>query len=149
MPPMWSRPRHEPLAVHSGSAVKRDVYKVATAGLTGVTAFGALAVTGVVAGTAAREKALQDAQQKTAQPAAPATQVVTKRRKHRTVVRTRVVHAASTGAASTGTGGTISRPSSGGGTSSGGHSSGGGGTTTHSSPKPAAPNPPPAPSSGS
>lgn len=144
---IWSRNRNteqSDLAVKPGSALKRDVYKAATAGLTGVTAFGALAVTGAVAGTAAHAKALDDAG-KVAPPAAATPEVVTKRRAHRTVVRTRIVHAASSGAvASPGTGGTVS-------SSSTSHSSGH--TSTYSAPKPAAPKPAPkpapAPSSGS
>lgn len=153
MAQFWSRKADQrTLVVTSGSTVKRDVYKAATAGLTGMTAFGALAVTGAVAGSAAHQKALDDASN-AAQPAAPTTpQVVTERRPHRTVVRTRVVHAAS--------GGTVARPGSGGAVSShassGGSSShastshsGGSTTTTHTAPKPAAPAPPPAPSSGS
>jgi hypothetical protein len=146
----WSRKRsteQSALTVRPGSTLKRDVYKAATAGVTGVTAFGALAVTGAVAGTAAHDQA---AKKQEVAPPAPATQVVSKRRKHRTVVRTRVVHAVSyAGAASSGSGGIV-RSSSSGSTS---HSSGGGSTATHSAPKPApAPKPAapkPAPSSGS
>lgn len=132
------------LTVHPGSTVKRDVYKAATAGLTGVAAFGALAVTGAVAGTAAHDQAPTD-EQAAPQPA----QVVTKRRKHRTVVRTRVVHAVSSGGVSSaGSGGVVRSTSPGGsaGGSSGG-GSGGGSAATQSPPKPAAPAP--APSSGS
>lgn len=137
------------LVVRPGSAVKRDVYKAATAGLTGITAFGALAVTGGVAGVAAHQKALEDA----ATPAQPAVtpQVVVKRRKHRTVIRTRIVHEASAAAvARPATGGSVSSGFSGSTHASGGssHSSGsGGGSATHSAPRPAAPAP--APSSGS
>jgi len=139
-------PEKDPLLVHAGSARKRDAYKVATAGLTGITAFGALAVTGVVAGTAAHDKAVQDATE-SVRPPAQAAPVVAKRRKHRTIVRTTVVHAVSgTGVTSTGTGGTVRSPAtSGSGTVS--HSA----PATHAAPapKPAAPAPAPAPSSGS
>jgi hypothetical protein len=145
----WSRTRNaeqSALTIRPGSTVKRDVYKAATAGVTGVTAFGALAVTGAVAGTAAHDQAAKD--KEVAPPALPAVQVVTQRRKHRTVVRTRVVHAVSTGGvASTGSGGVVRASSSG-----SSHSSGGGSTATHSAPQPAAPKPAapkPAPSSGS
>jgi hypothetical protein len=146
----WSRNRsaeRSALTIRPGSTVKRDVFKAATAGATGVTAFGALAVTGAVAGTAAHDQA---AKEKVAPPAPPAVQVVTKRRKHRTVVRTRVLHAVSASSVtSTGSGGYV-RPRSSGGSST--HSSGGGSTATHSAPRPApkpAPKPKPAPSSGS
>jgi uncharacterized membrane protein YgcG len=157
VPELWSRigkiltgrRQRDPLLVRTGSTRKRDAYKTATAGVTGITAFGALAVTGAVAGTAAHNQAEKQAD--TAQPAAPAVQVVTKRRKHRTVVRTRVVHAVSTAVSRPATGGTVSSSSYGSSSShsSGGHTSGGssGGSTTHSAPKPAAPAP--APSSGS
>jgi len=154
VPQIWSRigrafgrtyQQRDPLIVRTGSARKRDVYKVATAGVTGITAFGALAVTGAVAGTAAHQQAVRDADK--AQPAPPATQVVTKRRPHRTIVRTRVVHAVSgSSAAQPGSGGTVSSSGSGSGHSSSGGSGSGSGT---SSPKPAAPAPAPAPSSGS
>lgn len=152
MPEIWSPIRRalgradrqrDPLIVRTGSTRKRDVYKVATAGVTGITAFGALAVTGAVAGTAAHQQAVRDADK--AQPAPPATQVVTKRRPHRTIVRTRVVHAVSgSSAAQPGSGGTVSSSSSGSGQSSSGSSGSGSG---HSAPKP--PAPAPAPSSGS
>lgn len=135
-----------PLVVRPGSTLKRDVYRAATAGVTGVTAFGALAVTGVVAGAAAHQQKVDEAA-KAAQPA-PATQVAPQRRKHRTIVKTRVVHIVSRpGVTQTGSGGTIrSSGSSGSGTTS--HSSGDG---AQSAPKPAAPKPAPAPapSSGS
>ena len=138
-------PEHDPLLVHAGSARKRDVYKVATAGLTGITAFGALAVTGAVAGTAARDKAVQDATRNVQPPAQAAP--VAKRRKHRTIVRTNVVHAVSgTGVTRTGAGGTVrSQTTSGSSTVS--HSA----PATHAAPapKPAAPASAPAPSSGS
>jgi hypothetical protein len=139
-----SRRQRDPLRVRKGSARKRDAYKTATAGVTGLTAFGALAVTGAVAGTAAHQQA--EKQRDTVQPQTPAVQVVTKRRKHRTVVRTQVVHAVSTSVSRPASGGTVTGSSSGSSTS---HSSGGssGGSSTHSAPKPAAPAP--APSSGS
>ena len=143
MPTFWHRNRTttEPvLAPRTGSPVKRDVHKAATAGVTGLTAFGALAVTGAVAGVAAHDKAVQDAQ-KVVPPAAPAPQVVEKRRPHRTVVRTRVVHQASAPAVvRPATGGTVSAaaPTHVSSTS----------TVTHAAPKPAprpAPKPAPAP----
>jgi hypothetical protein len=151
----FSRRDRDPLRVVAGSPRKRDFYKVATAGFTGVTAFGALTVTGAVAGAAAHQKALDDAAKPVQPPAPPVAQVVTRKRPHHTVVRTKVVHAVSVG---------VARPSSGGvvrsSTSSSSHSSSGGGATvTHSAPapkpaapKPAAPKPAapaPAPSSGS
>jgi len=152
VPEIWSRIRRalgradrqrDPLIVRTGSTRKRDVYKAATAGVTGITAFGALAVTGAVAGTAAHQQAVRDADK--AQPTPPATQVVTKRRPHRTIIRTRVVHAVSgSSAAQPGSGGTVSSSSSGSGQSSSGGSGSGSG---HSAPKP--PAPAPAPSSGS
>jgi len=158
VPEIWSRigrtftgrRQRDPLLVRKGSTRKRDAYKTATAGVTGITAFGALAVTGAVAGTAAHNQAEKQADN--AQPAAPAVQVVSKRRKHRTVVRTRVVHAVSTAVSRPASGGTVSSSSysSSGSHSSTNHSSGGssgGGSATHSAPKPAAPAP--APSSGS
>jgi hypothetical protein len=132
----WNRSSEQPLVSRTGSTVKRDVYKAAAAGVTGLTAFGALAVTGTVAGAAAHEKALQDAQ-KVVPPAPPAApQVVEKRRRHHTVVRTRVVHEASAP--------TVARPATGGtvSTSTSTHSSGS--TVTHAAPKPA-PKPAPAP----
>jgi len=147
-PKIWRRNRQdaEVLPIRRGSAVKRDVYKAATAGFTGFTAFGALAVTGAVAGVAAHQQALDQARKDAVRPPvtpAPA-QVVTKRRKHRKVIRTQVVHAVSTvGVASTGSGGTITRSS----TSSVTHHYT---STSHSAPKPAPkPAPAPAPSSGS
>ena len=74
MPRRWFRKADpDALVVRAGSPVKRDVYKAATAGFTGVTAFGALAVTGVVAGTAAHDNALQDAANAAVPPAAPFT----------------------------------------------------------------------------
>lgn len=161
MPKPWSR-KADPdlLVVRPGSTVKRDIFKAATVGATGFTAFGALAVTGAVAGTAAHQKALEDAAKPAPPAAAPAATapVVQKRRAHRTVVRTKVVHAASTvGVARPTTGGTVvshSAPS----TTSHSSSSSGSSTTTHSAPKPAPapqpapapkPKPAPAPSSGS
>ncbi len=142
----WSRKRkgaEHDLVVRAGSTVKRDVYKATTAGVTGVTAFGALAVTGAIAGTAAHTQALKE-QDQAAPPATPTSVVVEKRRKHRTVVQTRVVHEASTAVARPATGGTVHYSSSSSSGSSGSHSSGGSGGATHSAPKPA-----PAPSSGS
>lgn len=139
------------LRVRPGSPLKRDAYKLATAGLTGITAFGALAVTGAVAGAAAHQKAEDDAA-RAVQPPAPATQVVTKRRPHRTVVRTRIVHQASASTVTgPGTGGTVraSTPVS------STHSSGSSSAPKMAAPKPApkpAPKhaaPAPAPSSGS
>ena len=154
MPKPWFRKADpDALVVRAGSPVKRDVYKAATAGFTGVTAFGALAVTGVVAGTAAHDKALQDAAKAATPPAAPVTtpQAAAKRRPHRTVVRTRVVHAASTAVTRPATGGTVTSHT----TSATSHTS----TSTvthHSAPAPAPapapkpkPAPAPAPSSGS
>ena len=38
------RTRRDPLVLTVGSTRKRDVYKSATAGITGITAFGALAI---------------------------------------------------------------------------------------------------------
>jgi hypothetical protein len=159
VPKRWFRKADpDALVVRAGSPVKRDVYKAATAGVTGITAFGALAVTGAVAGTAAHDKALQDAAKAAATPppAAPTTaaQAAPKRRPHRTIVHTKVVHAASTP--------TVTRPATGGTVTSHATSS----TTTHTStvthaapkpapapapaPKPAPkPAPAPAPSSGS
>jgi hypothetical protein len=141
----WPPESHpDDLVVRAGSTVKRDAYKAAAAGLTGVTAFGALAVTGTVAGTAAHEQALRDSA-RPAQPAAP-PQVVLERRKHRTGVRPRVVHEASSAGSA--------RPSTGGGLSGGStatHQSSG--SVPHSAPRPRpaapAPAPAPAPSSGS
>ena len=146
----WNRSPEQPLVSRAGSTVKRDVYKAAAAGVTGLTAFGALAVTGTVAGAAAHEKALQDAQ-KVVPPTPPAPQVVEKRRRHRTVVRTRVVHEASAPAVTRpATGGTVSAH-----TSTATHTSSGS-TATHATPRPAPapkpapkPAPAPAPSSGS
>lgn len=155
MPPSRSRIRlpfarrreRDPLLVVSGSTRKRDVYKVATAGLTGVTAFGALAVTGVVAGAAAHQRAEEDAAKAVPPPAAPVAQVVTKKRPHHTVVRTRIVHATSVGVARPSTGGVVRTPSSSSSHSSSGSSGGSSGSTAHSAPRP--PAPAPAPSSGS
>jgi hypothetical protein len=151
----WNRSPEQPLLSRAGSTVKRDVYKAAAAGVTGLTAFGALAVTGTVAGAAAHEKALQDAQKAVPPAPAPAPQVVEKRRRHRTVVHTRVVHEASAPAVTRpATGGTVTTHTSTAGTPS--HSSGS--TVTHAAPKPAPapapkpapkPAPAPAPSSGS
>lgn len=153
MPEMWTRIRsrirpgsrgHSPLVARTGSTRKRDAYKAATAGVTGITAFGALAVTGAVAGTAAHQQAQDEPEAALQPPVPPATQVVEKRRKHRTVVRTRVVHEASGSTVTrTGSGGTVRSGGSGGSGSSGssGGSSGGSG--------PSAPPPAPAPSSGS
>jgi len=139
----WSRKAPEqPLDVRRGSTVKRDAYKAATAGLTGVTAFAALAVTGAVAGAAAHQKAAQDAAKARPTPP-PAGQAVAKRRVHRTVVRTRVVHVVSSGGvARPTTGGTLTTPRT-----STHTSSSAGSSTTPTAPKPAAPAP--APSSGS
>lgn len=161
MPEMWNRirswirpgSRRSPLLVRTGSTRKRDAYKAATAGVTGITAFGALAVTGAVAGAAAHQQAQDQAEPVVQPPVPPTTQVVEKRRKHRTVVQTRVVHQASGGTVTrTGSGGTVRSGSSGSSGSSGGSggsggSSGGGQGSTPSTPQ--APPPAPAPSSGS
>lgn len=143
---------------------RRDLYKAATAVLTGLAAFGSLAGTGYAAGAIARQQDLGDKDEQqsptpAATVAAPATPVTTvaKRRPYRTVVRTDVVHRVSTNAASVGTGGTISATATGGsrigsGSASSSSSSGGGG---HAAPRPPAqapapaPRPAPAPSSGS
>lgn len=154
MPEMWNRirsrirpgsRRHPPLLVRTGSTRKRDAYKAATAGVTGITAFGALAVTGAVAGTAAHQQAQDQADPVVQPPAPPVTQVIDKRRKHRTVVQTRVVRRASgSTVASTGSGGTV-RSGSSSGSASG--SAGSGQGSAPSAPRP--PAPAPAPSSGS
>lgn len=150
---IWSRirpgsRRHSPLLVRTGSARKRDAYKAATAGVTGITAFGALAVTGAVAGTAAHQQAQDQADPVVQPPVPPATQVVEKRRKHRTIVKTRVVHQASSGTVTrTGSGGTVRSGSSGGSSGSGSSSGGSGQGPGPSTPQP--PPPAPAPSSGS
>jgi hypothetical protein len=146
---IWSRSRDSDagLEVTSGSTLRRDVYKAVTAGFTGITAFGALAVTGAVAGTAAHQKAAGDAAGPP--PTTPPAPTVTKRRPHRTIVRTEIVHVVSgNGVARASTGGTVS---SSGAAGSASHSS----TAGHSAsaPRPAAapaPKPAPAaPSSGS
>lgn len=77
------------------STSKRDFYKVATAGITGVAAFGTLTATGAFAGMAAGEHA---AKLQAATPAPTQPVVVAQPRPHRTEVHTRIVHAASTGA---------------------------------------------------
>ena len=144
MAKLWSRNRDgrieadlRALSVRAGSTAKRDAYKVATAGLTGLTAFGALAVTGAVAGAAAHQKAVDDAARGAEAQAPLPAPVVEKRRRHRTVVRTKVVHEVSAAnIARPGTGGTVSSTTS--------HTS----TVTHAAPaaKPApAPRPAPAP----
>jgi len=120
VPKPWSRNRERrieadlrALEVRPGSTAKRDAYKVATAGLTGLTAFGALAVTGAVAGAAAHQKSIEDAARAAAQPPVPAPSAVAQRRPHHTVVRTRVVHEVSTPTvARPGTGGTVAASSS-------------------------------------
>ena len=157
MPKTWpftSRSK-DPLQVKPGSTLRRDVYKAATAGFTGVTAFGALAVTGAVAGTAAHDKAVQDAAREAAAraqaaPSPQAAPVVTLRRAHRTVVHTKVLHEVSaSGVTRPTTGGTVTRrPSSSTVTRT---------TVTHTAPRPVAKPAPksapksstPAPSSGS
>ena len=140
MPKLWSRNRDagieadlRALEVRPGSTAKRDAYKAATAGLTGLTAFGALAVTGAVAGAAAHQKSIEDAVRAAAQPPVPAPSAVAQRRPHRTVVRTRVVHEVSTP--------TVTRPSTGGTVSTtSSHPT----TVTHAAPAPkAAPAPAP------
>lgn len=144
----------------------RNRFQFLTAAATGVAAFGTLAGTGLVTGQVAAaydqenarkaEAAARQAADAARQAAAQTPVVITKRRPHRTVVRTVVVNqASSTWAATPSSGGTIrqstSRPTS--------H------TTSHSTrpstgtsrpsrpapaPKPAPrPAPKPAPSSGS
>lgn len=140
----------------------RDGFQVATAALTGVATFGALAGTGLLAGEMANS--YQEEQADRAEAAAqaagqvdPVAQVIEKRRPHRTVVKTTVVDRVSaTGYTAPGPGGTVtSRPggsSSAGSSTGGGTGKGSGGGSQASNPvqAPAPPPPPkPAPSSGS
>jgi len=146
----------------------RTAFRVVSAGVTGLAAFGSIAATGWMASVAAGDYARhQDekaarleaaAKQAAKQRAAwlnahPVVTVVKHRRPHRTVVRTVTVAA---GAVTPGRGGTISRTSQpaptstqsrSGGTTHASPSTGGSTTTTHHPAPP--PPPPPAPSSGS
>ncbi len=161
---------------------KRDLYTSLTAALTGVAVFGSLAGTGYAVGAIAhqhdleqqrRDDAAATAAAATAQgaPAPAQVRTIVKRRPHRTVVHTQVIHRAPV-SVSVGSGGTISSSASSSypasSTSSGStRSTGGSSSHTTSStqvtnpaprpaaqPKPAAapqpaPKPAPAPSSGS
>jgi hypothetical protein len=122
----------------------RNTFQFLTAAATGLTAFGALTGTGLVTGQIAAAFDRQTALEPVAPVQEPA-RVVTKRRPHRTVVRTVVVNRASAAhVVSPGTGGTVRAAT--------GRSSGSGsGYHPSSSRPPAAPKPapPPAPSSGS
>lgn len=147
----------------------RTAFRVVSAGVTGLAAFGSIAATGWIASVAAGDYARhQDekaarleaaARQAAKQRAAwlnahPVVTVVKHRRPHRTVVRTITVAA---GAVTPGRGGTISRtsrpapistPTRSGSTSHPSSSTGTTTTTTTHHPAPPPP-PPPAPSSGS
>lgn len=145
----------------------RTAFRMASAAVTGLTTFSAIAATGWIASIAAGDYARkQDEKAAQAEAAAkraaqeratwlkahPVVRVVQHRRPHRTVVRTVTVVAGVT----PGRGGTISRTSavssgSSGTSGSGGtratHTSSGGSSSTPAQPPP--PPPPPAPSSGS
>lgn len=140
---IWSRmrnPQEPTLTVHAGSTRKRDTYKAAAAGLTGVTAFGALTVTGAVAGAVAHEAAVK----KHHEVQASTIQAVPRRRAYRTVVRTRIVHMVSTsGVGAPGSGGLVSTWS---GNAGSGNSNGSAAAyTPRQAPAAPRPAPPPAP----
>lgn len=101
------------LSVRPGSTLRRDVYKTIVAAVTGLTAFGALAVTGAVAGTAAHDQALKQREQGAPQNATSPQTVLAERRTHETIVSTRVVREVSgTSVTRTGAGGIIRSGSS-------------------------------------
>lgn len=154
---------------------KRDFYLSLTATLTGVAAFGSLAGTGYVVGSVTHKQNLEQqrhdegatATSATAAPrsAKPPVLTILKRRPHRTVVQTQVIHRAPV-SVSVGSGGTVSSAattsqsgSSGYSGSTGGGGSSSNGTNAHAAnpaPRPAAqpkpaprPAPKPAPSAGS
>jgi len=128
----------------------RDQFQVLTAAATGFAAFGTLVGTGLVTGHVSAAFAAQTKARTTATEAPPTPAVVTKRRPHRTVVRTVVVERSTSGrVAAPATGGTIRS-----GVTRTVRSGSGSGSTAPShpaaAPKPAPkPAPAPAPSSGS
>ena len=93
---------------------RRDLYKAATATVTGLVAFVSVAGTGYAAGAIAQQQAGQQEDKQEQQDAAvaapvqePEVRTVARRRPHRTVVRTEVVHRASTAVAAVATGGNV------------------------------------------
>ncbi len=126
---------------------KRDLYKAATATMTGVVAFGALAGTGYASGVVAHQYDLDQQLKKQQQAGAaagaqqPTPTTVARRRPHRTIVHTQVIQRATTGVTRVGSGGTI--------TSTAPARTSSASTTRVKRPAAPAPAPPAAPSSGS